>query len=325
MSRRMFLMLGGFLVLVLSVGAFAADTIKKDFTVSGPGLLKVESVVSSIEVTTWTQQAVAIEVDLGKMNRADFEERFVYSFVQSGNDVTVTIESKRKLTSWWDGFRNSGRRGFVVRVSVPTVFNADLETSGGSVSVADLNGDVRSTTSGGSLSFGNIDGLIRGRTSGGSIEVESCVGDVDVATSGGGIRLGQVKGEVRAATSGGSIEVAGAEGSVTASTSGGGINVGGVKGTIHASTSGGNVTAVLESQPQGDCTLSTSGGSVHVKLAGSLGFEVDAKTTGGRVRTDLPLTVSGSIGNGEVLGKLNGGGPQLKLRTSAGNITISTL
>lgn len=325
MSRRLGLILGVVVFLVGSVGALGADTIKQDFNVSGAGLLKVESVVSSIEVTSWSRQAVAVEVDLGEMERADFDKRFELTISNSGNDVTVTIESRQKLSSWWDGFGRSNRRGFVVRATVPTVFNADLKTSGGSVSVDDLKGDVRSATSGGSLRFGNIDGTIHGRTSGGSVEAESCAGDVDVATSGGGIHLGKVRGEVRAATSGGSIEIAGAEGNVSATTSGGGITVSEVMGSIRATTSGGNVNAALRSQPKGDCTLATSGGSVHVKLAGPLSFDVDAKTSGGRVRSDVPVTVTGSIEKSELRGALNGGGPLLKLRTSGGNITISTL
>ena len=59
-----------------------------------------------------------------------------------------------------------------------------------------------------------------------------------------------------------------------------------------------------------------------VELASDLRFDVDAKTSGGQVRTDLPLSVRGTVSKTKVQGELNGGGPKLVLRTSGGSIRI---
>jgi DUF4097 and DUF4098 domain-containing protein YvlB len=134
--------------------------------------------------------------------------------------------------------------------------------------------------------------------------LEGCTGDAEVKTSGGSIRIGKVQGEVKATTSGGSIKVQE------------------VMGTINAATSGGSVSAYISKQPSGDCSLKTSGGSVSVHLAEDIKVDVDAKTSGGRVRTDFPVTLIGELSKRKLQAKINGGGPELYLRTSGGSIKI---
>lgn len=191
-------------------------------------------------------------------------------------------------------------------VTVPEKFDLKLVTSAGSIHVGDLEGKIDVKTSGGSLSFENIKGPIDGHTSGGSITIIRCDDDVDVHTSGGSISIGQAKGNIRAKTSGGSI------------------NIDEVYGYIDASTSGGSVTAHLAEQPRDDCRLSTSGGSVTVYLAEGIGVDLDAKTSSsGRVKSDMRLQIkNGRVKRNIMAGRLNGGGPELYLRTSGGNIYI---
>jgi hypothetical protein len=71
-----------------------------------------------------------------------------------------------------------------------------------------------------------------------------------------------------------------------------------------------------------DIGLGTSGGGVRVSIAPDLSFNVDARTSGGHVRSALPLQVSGPPGGSRVEGELNGGGPKPTLRTSGGNIQL---
>jgi len=195
------------------------------------------------------------------------------------------------------------------RVTVPHKFDADLETSGGSISVSNLHGQVNARTSGGSLNFDNIGGPVKGRTSGGSIRIKEVAGDVDAFTSGGEISIERASGRVKAHTLGGGIEIQEAT------------------GAIDASTSGGAVTASLLGQPTGECRLSTSGGSINVSLAKDIHMDLDASTSGGRVWTDFP--VPNTVGSNqrdrhqsELHAPLNGGGPLLYLHTSGGGISV---
>ena len=194
-------------------------------------------------------------------------ENFMIYFERNGDDVLVRGEQKEKRRWNWNGDRL--RVKYVV--TVPERFDVDLQTSGGSISVEDLEGTVETKTSGGSLSFGMIRGDITGRTSGGSISLNGTSGSADVHTSGGSISLGKVAGTVKAHTSGGSI------------------SIDEVSGTIDARTSGGSIQAALTEQPAGDSELRTSGGTITVRLADGIGLDVDAKTSAGRVTTDFDV------------------------------------
>jgi hypothetical protein len=57
-------------------------------------------------------------------------------------------------------------------IKVPLSYNVNLITSGGSISVDDLEGTVDIRTSGGNLGLVNIKGPVTGKTSGGSIYIK---------------------------------------------------------------------------------------------------------------------------------------------------------
>ncbi len=62
-----------------------------------------------------------------------------------------------------------------------------LRTSGGSISLINLNGEQDFSTSGGSLHVEKMSGKIDGSTSGGSIHVSDSKDEIDLRTSGGSI------------------------------------------------------------------------------------------------------------------------------------------
>jgi hypothetical protein len=68
--------------------------------------------------------------------------------------------------------------------------------------------------------------------------------------------------------------------------------------------------------------LTTSGGAITVHLADDMGLDVDAKASGGRIHTDFPVSIRGEISRNSLRAKMNGGGPELYLRTSGGSIYL---
>jgi hypothetical protein len=304
----------------------AEDSIQKSFQVRPGGELILDTDLGSIEINTSNTNTLKVEVireirSPSSRRAEEILEDFKISFRQDGNTVYVNGEYERSGLSKF--FNNIGKYvRFHFDVSLPREFNVDLKTSGGSISVDDLKGEVRSKTSGGSLSFNRIEGPVWGRTSGGSIKLASCMGTADISTSGGSITIGEVTGDVLAHTSGGSIRVGEVNGDVDVHTSGGGISVKEVKGAIKAKTSGGSVSAYISTQPESDCSLSTSGGSVTVYLEEGIGVNVNAKTSSGRVYTDFPVTIKGEISKRSLNAKINDGGPELYLYTSGGSIYI---
>ncbi len=300
---------------VLLGSALSADTIHRSFDVAPGGTLEIDTDRGAIEVRTSRSDRVEIEV----VREGNDAQKLELDFSQRGQ--TIVVEGDYPETKNWSFFNWFSSQKILFRVTVPERFDVDLQTSGGSIEVDDLEGSVRAATSGGSLSFGNIDGPVWGRTSGGSISLRGGGGDADIRTSGGSITVGDVDGTVHAETSGGSIHIDRARGSVHAETSGGGIEVNEVMGQITASTSGGSVHAAITTQPTGDCRLTTSGGGVYVDIAPGIGLDVDAKSSGGRVTSEVEVD-DASRSRTSLRGTIGGGGPSLYLRTSGGGVRI---
>lgn len=289
----------------ISAGS-ARDNVQKNFRVEPGGNLTLDSDSGSIEINSDAVNEVRITVEREVRGATDEQANKILKqldlqFRQEGNNVY--IHARRPNEHLFEFVNGSPLRLRFI-ITVPRKYSLDLKTGGGSIDVRDLEGTVIARTSGGSLRFGLIEGLVKGNTAGGSIHVDKGSGSVDVNTSGGSIYIGV------------------ADGPVTAHTSGGSISVDEVRGRIQASTSGGPINARISKQPEGDCELKTSGGSVDVRLARDLNLNLLASTSAGSVRSDIPLMVQGETGRGRLEAKMNQGGPQLRIQTSAGNISI---
>jgi DUF4097 and DUF4098 domain-containing protein YvlB len=296
---------------VLAFGAVSAHakihrTVEKTFAVQPGGELKVETQGGNIEIKTSAEPSVHVvakeTILAGSEQEADtLLKDLDLTIEQSGSGVVAT--AKYEKHSWG---RNPVQVSFTV--TVPTQYAVNLRTSGGNVDVADLDGKVHARTSGGNVSLGRIGGEIDAGTSGGDVSLEDGAKDVKLGTSGGNIRVGHIGGTADLDTSGGDISVKT------------------VDNTLHASTSGGNVSAGIAGALKGDCSLSTSGGEVRVQVEKDAAFDLDASTSGGDVRAEgLTITIDkGGIGRSRLSGKVNGGGPRLKLRSSGGDLKIET-
>ena len=66
-------------------------------------------------------------------------------------------------------------------------------------------------------------------------------------------------------------------------------------------------------------------GDVELSLPQGFSADLDIHTGDGRITSDLPITVSGSLDHSSLRGKLNGGGPPLSVHTSDGSIHLKRL
>lgn len=313
------------LVVAVSGAAYGSEeeVLQKSFAVGPGGKLTLDTDLGSVEVrgTDAGTVEIAVHREVRHGNRDKLLREFKLNFEQRGNEVIVTGDRERHGLHWlWENIWHDLRVRFVI--TVPRAFEADVRTSGGDVDIADLGGRVGARTSGGDVSCDRIGGAVDARTSGGNVRIGLAGDRVDAHTSGGDIRIEEAKGNVLARTSGGDIRIERAGGEVDAHTSGGSITAADVAGALIAKTSGGSVTATITSQPASRCELTTSGGSVTVRLAAGVAVDVDAHASGGHVETDVPASVQGELGRSTLKAKINGGGPELYLRTSGGSIHI---
>ncbi|MEO8036769.1 MAG: DUF4097 family beta strand repeat-containing protein, partial [Acidobacteriota bacterium] len=294
------------------------------FNVSDGGTLTLDADAADLRIVTGGP-GVQVEVvrHTGVSDRARAEQlfaRYALSFNQSGNDLTVTGKYDRPFHIF-DLFESDAGLHVRYLVHVPTRYNVSLKTSGGDIDVTPISGAVDARTSGGNVTLASVGGPVNVHTSGGDVKLTSATGKVEIRTSGGSIRIDDASTAVDARTSGGSIEIGRTSGDVYARTSGGDIRLASVTGGVDAQTSGGSVTANFAGQPH-PSKLFTSGGDVMVTVGGSAGLDLDAKSSGGDVESDLPVTIQGGHRDNAIVGKINGGGPQFVLRSSGGGIHV---
>jgi DUF4097 and DUF4098 domain-containing protein YvlB len=205
-----------------------------------------------------------------------------------------------------------------------------VHTGGGSIVVHHANGRVVAETGGGSIQILSGAQGADVTTGGGSIDVRQCNGKLKASTGGGNIDLGDIGGAADIETGGGTIRMNSSKGPVRAETGGGAIELFGVP-SAHAETSAGGITVKLVNSAgeRGDSVLETSAGDITVYIAADVAVNVRANVdlgNGHRITSDfadIHIRSDGDQWGPKTLsaeGKVNGGGPMLKVRTTTGDI-----
>lgn len=285
--------------------------VEKQFTVKGDGTLMVETHGGEIRVLPSKDAVVHVRARQRIDAKTDAEadellKKLDLRLEQHGDDIRAHAKYERQPLGF--RFRSWPPVNVDFEITVPAGFATELSTSGGAITVGNLDGKANLRTSGGTITIGRMGGTVDARTSGGGISLEEARGAVDLKTSGGNISVGRVTGPADLSTSGGNIKVEA------------------VNGALRAHTSGGTVRAGIDGAVTEECSLSTSGGSVHVTVDKTAAFRLDASSSGGDVdASGLTLTLEKSNRDrSRLAGAVNGGGPLVKVRTSGGGITLRT-
>ena len=225
----------------------------------------------------------------------------------------------------------------------------NAETGGGSIDVGTISGDLGLHTGGGSIEVRQANGKLVAETGGGSVEIQSCAQGAVIETGGSSITVRHCNGKVKASTGGGSVDLSDIGGPAEIETGGGSIRLASAKGHVHAETGGGSIelfgvpSARAETGAGGitvklvntgaehhDSDLETGAGDITVYLAADVAINVRASVdmgNGHHITSEFPdIHVSGEGSQWErtlsAEGKLNGGGPTLKVHTSTGDISF---
>ena len=265
----------------------------------------------------------------GKISKEEIAERLKTYLVRIEREGGKLMVSAKPLNgnSWGNG-KNGLSISFVV--SVPEAASSVVRTSGGSLVAKNLDGNQTLSTSGGSITLDDLAGDVRARTSGGSLAISNCRKRMDAATSGGSIRAENTSGIITLATSGGSLDLSKLSGTISARTSGGSVEANDLNGECRLATSGGSMTlrqmsGGLEAQTSGGAiraqittldkflTLNTSSGSIDVEMPTNQGMDLDLR--GSNVKMELK-NFDGQTERSVVRGRMNGGGIPVKMTAS---------
>jgi hypothetical protein len=139
-------------------------------------------------------------------------------------------------------------------------------------------------------------------TGSGNIHATGLHGGFSVNTGSGDIYAEQAgQGDVKAQTGSGNLELRSLKGGLRAGTGSGDIKIGGT--------------------PTAPWHIETGSGDVEL-WAADAPFTLDASTGSGSVHTDKEMLTQGVSDRHHVTGKLNGGGPTVRVQTGSGDIRI---
>jgi DUF4097 and DUF4098 domain-containing protein YvlB len=291
----------------------ASDRLERRFDLQPGGKLRLETSVGQVRVTGKPGSGAHLLVNA---HGHDLDEILTFRFDESPTSVTISARSKHHFFSF-----RSGSVEF--DLEVPSETSVDIETSGGPIEASGLRAPAKLDTSGGSISVHDLNANLQAHSSGGPIHLRDIRGDSRVNTSGGGIDASHLQGKLNAETSGGPISLDEITGDADVHSSGGGIRIRNAGGRVVAETSGGSIDAAFAKGNGRGGSLESSGGGITVALDPEVGLSIDAEAD--HVQSDLPLRVQGEISRRSLRGSLGNGGEKLLLRTSGGGIRIQSL
>jgi hypothetical protein len=196
-----------------------------------------------------------------------------------------------------------------------------VSNGNGKVEVSDIGGDLNVVNTFGSVSAQDVRGPAKIQSSNSSVTARNIKGDTSIKTSFGSVQASEIAGVLTVDNQNGAVRVSDARGAQV-NTSFGSVVLDEINGAIHVENQNGAVEAT--STATGACQpiqIRTSFSSIRVRV-GQENYRVTARTSFGRIKSDLPITVSGITSNDELNGVIGGGSCELRLTNSNGTIEI---
>ena len=288
-----------------SFGSVDARNIRGDLTVhDNNGNVEISTVGGAADITDSFGNVTFSDVK-GRVNCTTNNGRVRGSSL-AGNAVTIRDSFGNldldNITGALNAETSNGK--ITVRSAHGTV---ELKSSFGAIEASDISKGIRAITGNGAITLTDIGGDTFAKTSFGSVSVDRIAGNLAVEDQNGSVTARNVKGDARVSTSFSGVTLESIGGKITVDNQNGGISV----------------VAARPASGCRDISLKTSFSSIRVGIPEGLGYNVTARTSFGRIITDLPITATGSVGTDFLTGTIGSGGCQLQLTDSNGSIEIT--
>lgn len=300
--------------------AFQTEQITRALKIGDRGELLVSNLSGDIVVTRGSGSEVRVEAIKTARGRTDEEAREMLDLVE----VTFTERGSRAEVKAvypdQQGRRQSGRRNVNVSVaysvSAPENTRLSLRTLSGDVTVTDVRGEISAASTSGDITVRNAGRIATARSTSGDVEItdtssdmpfqaHSVSGDVivrqvrvprlDLSTISGDVRLHDVQAE-----------------------------------RVNAQTVSGDVDFGSPLAKNGRYSLKSHSGDVRITVTGNAGFELDANSFSGTVRSGVELknVVGGGAGSRRgrersLRGVFGDGSALLDVTTFSGSVVVS--
>ncbi len=312
---------------------------KKAFKISTPADMSIKTSDGFIKAYSANTDEILVYFIVKKNNRVldisleELEDHLDVEISSSNNSLEIAIKQENTdwLTNWKDRYNVS------MQIIAPSNTECTLHTSDGNIELINFKGDQTCRTSDGNIEVEDISGSLSARTSDGNIEVvgirgttelqtsdgdilaEKIVGDCNARTSDGKVVVRDVEGDVSAVTSDGNVLLVKANGNHSARTSDGDIHFEELSGGLTAQTSDGDIHGDFLDLKD-ELSLKTSDGDISVTVPDGLGMDVHLRGEDIHTRLD---NFSGDSSDHKIEGRIRGGGVEVVLATSDGDINLN--
>jgi len=261
---------------------------EEQFDVSAGGRLIVEVGDMDLRVETGGSSA-RVEVIASARDMAFAQEVFdemQFSARTSGGELHIETVHRREEPRDWREWQRRGGASFEAVITIPARFDLVLRTGDGDVNV------------------GSFDGA------------------ADIHTGDGDVQMGEISGaEISLRTGDGDVQARALEAStITLQTGDGDLNIGEASGAVTARTGDGDVTIGIGRYD--GLSIRTGDGDVTVRADPSIAANVEID--GEDLSLARAFTLTGRVHEDHLSGTLNGGGPELTIRTGDGSVSITT-
>lgn len=207
-------------------------------------------------------------------------------------------------------------------LTVPPQTKVSSRTGSGDQNVNGVQLAVNAQTGSGNVTIDSIGAGVRARSGSGDLKINGVRGALDAEAGSGNIRALGIAGDVSVNTGSGEIEIEQtAPGGVRASAGSGNVRLRGVKGSVRAETGSGDIT--VDGEPTGDWRVGAGSGNIDLKVPSGASFNIDARTSSGKLTVNRQVTSQGTLSRNHVQGKVGNGGVLVDLHTGSGDIQVN--
>jgi len=198
-----------------------------------------------------------------------------------------------------------------------------VQDNNGEVVARDVHGATTIHTSFGRIEAARIHNAANLVTGNGNIEATGIESDLFAKTSFGSLDLKNIKGNLTAQDSNGSVTASNISGDAQVNTSFGGVVLSGVGGRVRVDNQNGAIEVTATSDSCRDIVLKTSFSHLIVRFPSNSGYRVNARTSFGKISSELPITATGTMGSDVLNGTIGNGACTLDLANNNGSIEIA--
>jgi DUF4097 and DUF4098 domain-containing protein YvlB len=300
MNKRCSLILIALLFLPVFVYASSEGRFDRTLQVNGSVALDVSTGSGDITVKTGSSNQVVVHGTVHSSNWV-FGDSSAVQKVQSNPPIQQSGNSIRIGYDLPDDVKRHVSIDY--EITLPADASVLAHSGSGNIGVDGVRSTVEAHTGSGDIRARDIGSKFRAHTGNGNIRAESVAAPFFAETGSGDIEA----------------ELTGS-GDVEARTGSGTIRVRGIKGGVQAHTGSGNIET--DGTVTGPWQLHSGSGNVTLALGTEKGFNLNVHTSSGSIHSNMPITVQGSLNKNQLKGTVNGGGPEVEVSTSSGDVEI---